>query len=126
MTEEQAGVKTTIKFIPYRGSIEPITKVYKTEINLYPNYIEVIQSYDYTPYLPEPDECGGKPRGATMYPKQSVAVEVAASYHQRDTSREEHPTIRILFEDWSETIHIRYEKEAYEIYNRIKLWLLND
>jgi hypothetical protein len=118
-------IKETIKYTPYRGVLEPVTEVRKAEINLYPNHIEIINSYDYQVYMPSEDSCGYT-KNATLIPKPHVIIELTETWHERDTAKTPHPVVRIMYLDIEEFIHVQTQKEAYDIYTKLKLWLLNE
>ena len=118
-------IKETIKYQPYLGELEPITEVHASEIKIYDKYIEIISSYAYTAYMPEDDTCGYK-RNATVIPKHLMTIELTEAWHRRDVKKTPHPVIKISYLDCEDYIDVETEKEAYDIYNRIKRWMLND
>jgi hypothetical protein len=118
-------IKETIKYSPYRGELEPITEVRKAEIHLHKNHLEIINSYDYQVYMPTDESCGYT-KNATLIPKNLIVAELTETWHERDTNKTPHPTVRIMFLDMEEFIHVQTQKEAYDIYTRIKQWLLNE
>ena len=118
-------VKETIKYTPFRGELEPVTAVRAAEIKLYDNHLEVVNSYDFDVYMPN-EESIGHVKNATLIPKHHLIVELTQSWHERDVNKVAHPIVRIMYLDIEEFIHVETEKEAYDIYSRIKRWMLND
>src|SRR5690606_31531038 len=112
-------------YTPYLGELEPVTEIRAAEIKLYDKYIEVINSYDYVPYMPEDNTCGYK-RNATMIPKHLMTVELTEAWHHRDVKKTPHPVVRINYLDCEDYIDVETEKEAYQIYSKIKNWMLNE
>jgi len=123
MTDTKKG---TIQFTPYRGHLEPVGEVRKAEITLLPNHIEIINSYDFTPYLPEPDDVPYR-KYATLLPKSLVAIELTEQWHDKDVDKLASPCVEIFLSGrHADTIYVETEREAYIIYNRIKNWLINE
>lgn len=115
----------TIKYTPYLGELEPITEVIAAEVKLYPKHLELIRSYRYDPYLPDADACGYV-KAAVCIPRNQLAVELTESWHEKDVKKSAYPTVRVYYANEYDLIHVQTEKEAYDIYSRIKKWMLNE
>ena len=118
-------VKETIKYNVYRGHLEPVGEVRKSEVHLYQNYMEIIASYDFTPYLDSEDVPYRK--YACLIPKSQLAIELTEEWNDQDPDKVAYPVVKIIVEGvLADHIYVKTEKEAYDIYTRIKTWLIND
>lgn len=115
----------TLKFTPYRGKIEPVTKINKAEVKLFPDYIEVVFNYEFDKF----DE--GMVRPETTYaahfiPKYLVSLLRSACYHTEDDSKELCQYVGLDVSGVADTIMLRCKsnKEADELYSELRDYLL--
>jgi hypothetical protein len=114
-----------LTFTPYRGKFEPVTKVHKAEVKLFPENMEIIFSYDYVKY-----DDGNKTEDTTFsahfVPRYGSSLTRSAMYHMDDPDRELCQYVGIDVPGVPETIYLRCKnnKEADKIYSDLKEYLL--
>lgn len=116
-----------IAYKPYRGKIEPVTKVHKSNIELTDNYIEVVTFYDYEAVDSDATIKRDTFYKTVQFSKRNTITGVTIDYytHQDDTSNEQCP--RIVVDCGSTAIHIWLDEESvFNIYKTIKDWILNE
>lgn len=113
-----------IKYKLFRGPLEPVTSQRKAEVILHPRYLELICDYDFEPYGSNKD---GFPyrRYAALIPKESFAAELTEGCHEDDIEKQMNPLIYIYYGGRIESIYVETYDEAYDIYKKIKDWMLN-
>ena len=116
-----------ILFTPYRGKIEPIIDIYKAEVILHPEYIEVTYSYDYTKYS-ESGTYKENASAAYLVPKYGTGISRTTSQHALDETQEEVPMVTIDSPGCMDAIWIRCRKnkEADDLYLKLREYLLKD
>jgi hypothetical protein len=115
-------VMEVIKYKVYRGHLEPVTEINKSQINLYENYLESIQDYTFEGYKLEPDDVPYR-KFATLLPAAGLAVELTESWHEHDPEKKAYPCIHLLSTSYQDLIRVETFDEAYEIYDKLKKWL---
>jgi hypothetical protein len=111
-----------IKYKIYKGRMEPITEIRKSEIILHEGYLEHITDYSYTPYSSDSFDYS---KSAMLIPKEQITLQLSESIHADDTEQEAVPIIFLLVSGgWQECIWIDTMENAYAVYNKIKKWLL--
>lgn len=116
-----------IKYIPYRGEIEPITKVHKSDIELNDKFIEVTTYYEFECFdsdtlLKKPDTYKEM---AFIIKKDVTGVKIDYYTHKEDPSDESYP--RVIVDGICNSIHIWLKDEdVYDIYTKIKNWVLDE
>lgn len=113
-----------IKYTPYRGKLEPVTKVHKSDIKFFPEHVEIIYCYEYEPYGSD----GGSDtiQAAYLVPRYAISIMRSATYHIDDPQRELCPlvVVDVAGVPDSITLHCKTNKEADEIYENFKDYLL--
>jgi hypothetical protein len=112
----------TIKYKVYRGHLEPVTEIHKTQINLYENCLETIQDYTFEGYKLEPDDVPYR-KYATLLPVSTLSVELTENWHEHDPEKKASPCIRLFSPSNQDVIAVETFEEAYEIYDKLKKWL---
>ena len=114
-----------VKFTPYRGTIEPVTKVHAADINFYANLIEVILHYDYI-QVADSVKTDERVRFAEMFPRGTFSVSIASIAHEQDEEDERVPAIFISASQPNQVvIRCRKQKEAEEVYQKLKKWMIS-
>lgn len=110
-----------IKFKPYRGHLEPIREVRKSEIILHDNYLELIYDYNFTDTLHQEENR----TAAYLLPKKAISIGLTVWYHEDDKEKIHYPRVEIYTNgSYCEYIYVETMDEADSIYKQIKSWLL--
>lgn len=114
-----------LNYTPYRGKTEKITDLRRASIELHPNYIEVVTSYDFL-HFDGVETFNDRFNTAQLIPKSLVSVTRGFSYHQFDLEKEECPLVTINCPGDYEPVWIRCKtnKEADMIYESLREYLL--
>ncbi len=116
-----------IVYTPYRGKIEPITKVYKSEIELGLKHIEITTYYDFESFtLDTLTHKSDFIKTIALFQKDNISITFNYVYHEADDSEETYPRIEIWDVSGSTSyIHVGNE-EGLKVYSQLKKWLLED
>lgn len=109
-----------ISFIPHRGPIEPITEVRKSEINLTDNFLELI--YDFSVLVSGIEETR---TAALLINKKDLSLGLTTWYNEDDKDKNLQPRVELFIcGGYQDYIYVETLDEAYEIYKKLKNWLL--
>lgn len=116
-----------ITYTPYRGKIEPVKKVYKSDINLTDKFIEVTTYYDYEAW--DSDKGIRKDdsyKSIKLIRKEDVSGLTIENYlHEGDPNDESCP--RVIIDGTYTSIHIWLTEETvFDVYKTVKDWMLNE
>lgn len=114
-----------LTYRPFRGEIEPVTKVHESAIRLLKDYIEVASYYEYEAM----DEDGiVKPdvvKGLDFFPRTGLSITIEGVSHKADKDNKIFSRLKICAMTGEEVFVSATDEEVYELYKKIKNWLLN-
>jgi hypothetical protein len=119
-----------IAFTPYRGKLEPVTKIIIAEITLHTKHLEAALAYEYTERVKENEiSFVDKPnftKVQVVYPKHLMHVTRSVAVHEEDTlDKEECQLVQLYCGQDCLWVRCKDDKEAKNVYNTIKNWLLS-
>lgn len=111
---------------PYRGKIEPIKQVHKSELTLFPHQLEVVMSYDYERFS-DGERTDDTFQTAYILHKAHIALGRTTTTHYDDPDKERIPSVTIDATGLPDTIYLRFKtnKEADTAYSEIREWMLS-
>lgn len=112
-----------LKYTPYRGKIEPVKMVHKAEFELLNNFIEVTTFYEYDRFDADTmTAIHDVVKGIDFFNKNNVSIQLEYVIHTADTTEELFPRIKIT--SGYECTYLWPGEEAFEIYTKLKNWLI--
>jgi hypothetical protein len=112
----------TIAYSVYRGKLEPITEQTTAEVNLYKDHLELVYNYKFEKY-PSKEETHRLV--ALTASKPNISIGITTRYLEEDPNKECSPVVEVYVNGcYIEDICVKGEKEAYEIYKKLRTWLI--